>query len=448
MDESTAVNQSGLSQTGLIRGIKRWDLVAVAINGIIGAGIFGLPSKVFALIGPYSLLAFAACALVVLLIVLCFAEVGSRFSETGGPYLYARAAFGPVAGFQVGWLMWLARMTAFAANCNLLIEYSTYFWPGINLGWTRIVMITLIVASLTVINVGGVRNAALFSDVSTIAKLIPIALFIGVGFFFLNPPSFVPAAQPSLSNFSQSVLLLIYAFTGFEMAMIPAGEVRDPRRSVPFAVLVSLGVVAVVYILIQVVCIGTLPELAASKRPLADAGSHFLGVVGGSVITAGAIISILGNLTVLILAGARLPFAMAGQKELPEVFSRTHPKFRTPHVSIWLTGAVMLALTLSGTFIYGVTISTIARLLAYFLTCAGLPVLRRKFAEPPLFKAPLGVAVSMLALALIVWLLAHSTAIEARDAAIAVVIGLVIYAACKLKQRFSNNDRASESPAA
>ncbi|HEX9003607.1 MAG TPA: amino acid permease, partial [Blastocatellia bacterium] len=271
MDESTAVNQSGLSQTGLIRGIKRWDLVAVAINGIIGAGIFGLPSKVFALIGPYSLLAFAACALVVLLIVLCFAEVGSRFSETGGPYLYARAAFGPVAGFQVGWLMWLARMTAFAANCNLLIEYSTYFWPGINLGWTRIVMITLIVASLTVINVGGVRNAALFSDVSTIAKLIPIALFIGVGFFFLNPPSFVPAAQPSLSNFSQSVLLLIYAFTGFEMAMIPAGEVRDPRRSVPFAVLVSLGVVAVVYILIQVVCIGTLPELAASKRPLADA---------------------------------------------------------------------------------------------------------------------------------------------------------------------------------
>jgi APA family basic amino acid/polyamine antiporter len=432
MNEST---QAG--QTGLIRGIRRWDLVAVAINGILGAGIFGLPSKVFALIGPYSLLAFLACALVVLLIVLCFAEVGSRFSETGGPYLYARAAFGPVAGFEVGWLMWLARLTAVAANCNLLIEYAAYFWPGINSGWTRIVMITLILGTLTFINVVGVRNAALFSDVSTIAKLIPILLFIGAGFFFLNPQSFVPTAQPSLSDFSQSVLLLIYAFTGFEMAMIPAGEVRDPRRSIPFAILASLGVVAVIYVLIQVVCVGTLPELATSKRPLADAGSHFLGVIGGSVITAGAIISILGNLTVLILAAARLPFAMAGQNELPRIFAVTHPKFRTPHISILLTGTVMLALTLSGSFIYGVTISTIARLLAYFLTCAGLPILRRRETEPPEFKAPMGVPISMLALALIVWLLAHSTRREARDAAIAVVIGLIIYAAYKLKRHFS-----------
>src|SRR5215831_3041151 len=188
------------AHTGLIRGIRRWDLVAVAINGIIGAGIFGLPSNVFALIGPYSLIAFTACALVVALIVLCFAEVGSRFSETGGPYLYARAAFGPIAGFEAGWLMWLARLTSFAANCNLLIEYLGYFHPGIAAGWPRAVMIIVIAASLTAVNVVGVRNAALFSDVFTIGKLIPLALFIGAGLFFLDPGNFSPPPALAFSS--------------------------------------------------------------------------------------------------------------------------------------------------------------------------------------------------------------------------------------------------------
>src|SRR5574341_1023568 len=253
------MNQS--THTGLIRGIRRWDLVAVAINGIIGAGIFGLPSKVFALIGPYSLIAFVVCALVVALIVLCFAEVSSRFSETGGPYLYARAAFGSVVGFEVGWLVWLARLTAFAANCNLLIQYLGYFWPGMIAGWPRATMIIVLVVTLTVVNVIGVRDAALFSDVFSIGKLIPIVLFIVAGLFFLNPQNFSTTTPPALSDFSQSVLLLIYAFTGFEMALIPAGEARDPQRNAPFALLTSLAVVATVYILSQVVCIGTLPEL-------------------------------------------------------------------------------------------------------------------------------------------------------------------------------------------
>src|SRR5215470_11280203 len=214
-------------QKGLIRGIRRWDLVAVAINGTIGAGIFGLPSKVYGLIGPYSLIAFTVCAMVVALIVLCFAEVGSRFSETGGPYLYAREAFGPIAGFEVGWLMWLARVTSFAANCNLLIDYLGYFHTGIGGGWPRAVAIIAVVIALAAVNVVGVRNAALFSDVFTIGKLIPLALFIGAGLFFLDPGNFTQPARPALSSFSQSVLSLVYAFTGFEMAIIPAGETRD-----------------------------------------------------------------------------------------------------------------------------------------------------------------------------------------------------------------------------
>ena len=437
------------AQTGLVRGIRRWDLVAVAINGIIGAGIFGLPSQVYALLGTYSLIAFAACALVVALVVLCFAEVGSRFSETGGPYLYARVAFGPVVGFEVGWLMWLARVTAFAANCNLMIEYLGYFHPGITAGWPRAVMIIVTAASLTTVNVVGVRNAALFSDVFTVGKLIPLALFIIAGLFFLNPDNFSTPAQPALSSFSKSVLLLVYAFTGFEMAIIPAGETRDPQRNLPFALLTSLGLVVVVYIMIQAVCVGTLPELAASKRPLADASERFLGAIGASVITTGVVISIIGNLTVVILAGARLPFAMAGVRELPRIFAATHDRFRTPHVAIIVTGAVMLALALPGTFISSLTVSAIARLLAYIVTCAGLIALRRRDEREmrfkAQFKAPAGVAVSVAALGLCVWLLAHCKGREARDAAIATILGLLIYGAYRLARRRSDVEEVVQS---
>ncbi len=419
----------------LIRGIKRWDLVAVAINAVIGAGIFGLPSKVYALIGPYSLVAFVVCALIVTMIILCFAEVSSRFSDTGGPYLYAREAFGSIVGFEVGWLMWLARLTAFAANCNLLVIYLSYLWPAATTTWPRAIVITTIVVSLTIVNCIGVRDAAMLSNIFTLGKLIPITLFIAAGLFFLEPKSFIPTQQPGFHDFSQSVMLLVYAFTGFEIAMIPAGEARNPERNLPFAILTALGVVVLVYILIQVVCIGTLPELASSSRPLADAGSSILGKAGASLITAGAIISITGNLSVIILAGARLPFAMASRQELPRIFAAIHRRFHTPYLAILVTCAAMLTLTLSGTFIYAVTISTIARLLAYAATCVALIVLRQRSSQPPLFKAPAGVVVSTAALALILWLLSNSTWHEARDAGIAAVAGLIIYGVYRLRRR-------------
>jgi basic amino acid/polyamine antiporter, APA family len=437
------------TQKELIRGIRRWDLVALAINGTIGGGIIGLPSKAQALVGSYSVIAFIVCALVVGLIVLCFAEVGSRFSETGGPYLYAREAFGPVAGFEVGWLMWLARVTAFAANSNLLIDYMGYFHPGIGAGAPRAVALVAVVVALTAVNVAGVRNAALFSDVFTLGKLIPLALFIGAGLFFLDPGNFSPPPAPALSSFSKATLLLVYAFTGFEMAIIPAGETRDPQRNLPFAILTSLAVVTVVYILIQVVCVGTLPELAASNRPLADASERFLGVAGATVITAGVAISLIGNLVAVLLAAARLPFAMAGDHKLPRVFAATHGRFRTPHVAIIATAAVILALTLSGTFISVLTVSVIARLLAYIATCVALIVLRRRDEREmrfkAQFKAPAGVAASIAALGLSAWLLANCSATEAVNSAVAAAAGLLIYGAYKLVRRKSDAENVVQS---
>jgi amino acid transporter len=421
------------SNEGLVRGIRRWDLVAVTINGIIGAGIFGLPSKVYALIGSYSLIAFVVCALVVMLIILCFAEVGSRFDQTGGPYLYAQTAFGSAVAFEVGWLIWLARLTAFAANCNLMITYLSFFWAPANSGLTRALIIVAVVLILTALNILGVRQAAIASNIFTIGKLLPMLIFIAVGLFFINPHAFALGARPATGAFSQSVLLLLYAFTGFEMATIPAGEIRDPQKDLPRALLIAMAVIATTYILIQVVCIGTFPELAKSTKPLADAGSHFMGTAGGAIISAGAIISVAGNLNITVLSASRVPFAIAERGQLPSFLARVHQRFFTPHISIIITTVLMLVLTLKSSFVAALTISTIARLVAYAVTCAALPVLRKRTDAPVAhFKLRGGIVIAVAALILSAWLLANSTFTEAWQAAAAGALGLAIYFAYRL----------------
>jgi amino acid transporter len=417
-----------VSEEGLVRGIKRWDLVAIAINGIIGAGIFGLPSKVYALIGTYSLIAFAVCAIVVTMIILCFAEVSSRFDETGGPYLYAREAFGPVVAFEVGWLVWLARLTAFAANCNLLVSYLGFFWPDAPTTFWRPTIIVAVVCLLTAINIRGVREAAIVSNLFTVGKLVPMLIFVIAGLFFLSPNSYTFGAQPPVGAFSQSVLLLLYAFTGFEMAVIPAGEIRDPKHNLPRALMTAILVVAILYILIQVVCVGTLPELGTSQKPLADAANQFMGTAGAALISAGALVSISGNLNVLLLSGSRVPFAMAEQQQLPGLIARVHSRYFTPYVAVLFTAALMLILTLKSSFVSALTISAIARLVTYAVTCLALPVFRRRTDVPAAaFRLPGGTLISIISLALAVWLLSNSTGAEARAASIAAAVGLVIY---------------------
>lgn len=418
------------TQPGLIRGIRRWDLVALVVNSVIGAGIFGLPSTVFAKTGTYSLLAFVVCAAVVVLLVLCFAEVTSRFTSTGGPYLYAREVFSPVVAFQVGWLLWLTRLTAFAAIANLLVVYLAFFWPAAKTPEWRAAILTALVGGLTIVNIVGVRKSAVFSNVFTIGKLAPLLLFVVVGLFFIAPENFLSDPRPDYSDFSSAVLLLVYAFTGFEIPIIAAGEVHDPRRNFPFALLSGIGVVVVMYVLIQFVCIGTLPELADSERPLADAASRFLGAAGASIITVGALISMTGTLSATMLAGSRLPFAMAEQGQLPTWLTRTHARFHTPYVSLLLSSAVILAIALSGTFVHAATLSTIARLFTYAATCLALIILRRRSDRPAAFVVPGGIAVALASLALIVWLLSNVAWDKALYVAVAVAAGLVLCLLC------------------
>ena len=419
-----------MNESKLVRGISRWDLVAITINLIIGAGIFGLPSKVAALIGNYSLFAFIACGIIIAFIVLCFAEVSSRFEATGGMYLYAREAFGSVVGFEVGWLYWIVRITTFAANCNLLLSYLGFFYPTANQGSTRIVLILLVLTVITIVNFLGVRQSAIFTNIFTIGKIVPLTIFVAVGLFYIQPENFTfAAAAPDNSAFASAVLLLIYAFVGFEAAVIPAGEVRDPQRSVPFALLTALAVIVVLYIAIQIVSIGTLPGLAASERPLADAANNFLGVYGAAFITVGAIVSILGNLNGGFLPASRIPFAMAEQKELPRILSATHSKFQTPYVSLFLTSIVMLVFTVQSSFVSALTIATITRLLVYATTCASLPVFRRRSDVPQAaFIAPFGIVAAIFSLILTVWLLANvDYKKEGLTVLIVAAIGLVFY---------------------
>jgi APA family basic amino acid/polyamine antiporter len=416
------------SEEGLVRGIRRWDLVALVLNAIIGSGIFGLPGRVFKVAGSWSLLAYLVCAVAVVLMILCFAEVSSRFRTTGGPYLYAREAFGPALGFQMGWLLWLARFTAFSALCNAWLDYLAFFWKDANVGTTRTIMICIIVVIFTAINIRGVRNSTLFNDVFTIGKLLALLLFVGVGLFFINPQNFSFADAPQFSSFSTAVLMLVFAFSGFEMSVIPAGEASDPRRNAPFALLTGMAIVVVLYILIQIVSIGTFPGLADSARPLADAAVGFMGPVGGAVIAAGALVSVTGTLNTIVLVGPRLLFAMAEQKQLPSVFAATHPRYKTPYVAILVSSVVMLVLTLQGSFVTSLTISTVIRLITYAATCVALPVLRNKTDAPPAaFRAPAGIAAAIGAVLLCGWLVTSSTQRDQLLTLYAVGGGVVLY---------------------
>jgi amino acid transporter len=421
---------------GLLRALGRWDLLALVINGIVGAGIFGLPAKVDALLGVYGLGAILVCAAIMGLVILCFAEVASRFTQTGGPYVYAGAAFGPLPAFLTGSVLWIARVTGCCAICALLLQYLAYLGPAMNQGMGRVATATAIIGGLTIIHVQGIRRAALFGNLVTFAKLIPLLLFVGIGLFHIEWPRLQHASLPLNRSFAEAVLLLSFAFVGWESVVVAAGETQDPQRDLPRALIAGLLLVALLYGSIQLVCIGTLPDLAASERPLVDAGRNFLGASGALWLTLGAAVSMLGTLNGSMITISRLPYAMAAAGQLPRGLAVIHPRYRTPHVAVVCSGLLVLALTLSGQFVYLLTVSTIARLLVFAVTCAALPILRRKPDVPAArFVLPGGLLIPAAALALIAWLLASSSFAATRDVAIVTGIGALLYAVGRLRRR-------------
>jgi basic amino acid/polyamine antiporter, APA family len=420
----------------LVRALGRWDLVAFVINGILGAGIFGLPARVHALLGAWGVVAIVVCALMMGVIIACFAEVSSRFRDTGGPYLYAAAAFGPTVGFLVGWLLWLARITGICAVAGIMVDYAAYLAPSVATGAPRAALVVTVLTALSLLHVCGVKRAAIVNNVLTVLKLAPLLLLVGVGMFRLAPARFDFSVIPSNHDFSNGVLLLAFAFVGWEGALVAAGELRDPRRDMPFAIAIGLAMIALLYVAIQVVCVETLPSLATSTRPLAEAARATLGPAGATLIAVGAVISMLGTINGGVLTVSRLTFAMADAGQLPRGLAAVHPRYLTPVVSIALSAVVSIALTLSSTFVYLLTVSTISRLLIFAVCCAALPVLRKRDVElPALVRIPGGVVIPALALVLIAWLLSSSSWAATRDVAIAVAIGPILLALTTARRR-------------
>jgi basic amino acid/polyamine antiporter, APA family len=383
----------------LVRAIGRWSLVALMLNSVIGSGIFGQPTIVAGLVGAASPLAYLAAAAGMGVIMACFAEVASRFRQAGGPYLYARAAFGRLVGIEIAWLTWLVRLSGAAAGANLFVNYLSEFWPSASQAVPRLAVLTLLVGVLAAVNYCGVRAGARLSNFFTVAKLLPLLAFAGVGLFFIHPSYFQvrPAAGPG--RWLDATLVSIYAFGGFEGALIPMSESKNPGRDAPFALLTSLAVVAFLYILIQVVVVGVLPEAARTDRPLAEAARRFMGSSGSGFIALGALVSVYGYLSAMMLNVPRLTFALGEREDFPPVFAAVHPRFRTPHISILTFALLTWALAAAGSFRWNLILSALGRLFTYASTCAALLALRKKHPGEESFRLPAGPVFALLGFA-------------------------------------------------
>jgi len=365
----------------LLRELGVVGLALLVVNGMIGAGIFGLPAEAARLTGLWSPLVFVLCGLLIAPVKLAFAELSSYFGNTGGPMLYARTAFGPLVGFQTGWAFYVARATAFAANLNLLLSACAYFWDGADQGAARIGLLLALCGGLTWINVVGTRHAMRSVGVLTILKFLPLLLLVAWGSAELGTlAQALPAvALPPLSSLGAAVLLVLYAFVGFESALVPAGEARDPGRDMPRALLWSLAGVTLLYVLIQSVCVAVVPAIADTHRPLVDAAAILFGPIGAVVMTLGVIVSVGGNVAGAMFSTPRMTYALARDGQLPAPFAAVHPTFRTPTVSIAVFGALAAALAIAGSFAWLAAMSVLIRLLIYLTCIAATPRLRRQF---------------------------------------------------------------------
>jgi basic amino acid/polyamine antiporter, APA family len=363
--------------------------------------VFGLPSTVSGLVGRFSPLAVLLAGAGMGVIFGCFAEVASRFHQAGGPYLYARAAFGRGMGIQMAWMLFLGQVAAPAANANLFVIYVGEFWPHARDPLPRALILTALVGALAFINVRGVRAGTQVSNFFTGAKLLPLFAVIGLGLFMLHSHhagiSTGAPTKASTPQWLQALLLLVFAYGGFETALAPMGEARDPRRDAPFALFTALLVCTTLYALIQWVVVAVLPDAAHSVRPLADVARVAAGSLGAGLVAVGALISFYGYLSAKILAMPRVTFALAEQGDFPRAFAAIHPRFRTPYVSILVFAALVWGFALSGEFKWNVTLSAVARLLYYAVCCAALPVLRRKEPGNARFHLPAGSLLSVLA---------------------------------------------------
>lgn len=395
----------------LHRAIGKLGFGAMNINSVIGAGIFGLPAVVAAKAGYFSPWAFLLGGLLVITIVLSIARAASMFRTTGGIIVYAGHAFGPFVGFQTGWLSYLSRVAAMGANTNLLVTYASWFWAPLDDDPWRAIALTALIGSMTWLNVTGVKNSVTATYIFTVLKLVPLSLLVLFGLGEIDIGVLMRGAElPEFGKLGDIILVLLYAYVGFEGTVVNAGEGKSPRKDLPTALIHSIIFIGVFYFLIQTVTLFNLPDLATSEAALADTAFVLFGHMGAAVLIIGAVFSIGGNLFSSLLSAPRMTFALAHAGTLPHWFSAVHDKHRTPHHSIWFYGFFCLVLALSGSFIWLAIMSTLVRLLSYMVFIAALPILEKTTESyDGQFKIPGGMVIPVIAFALCIWLLAQAS---------------------------------------
>jgi basic amino acid/polyamine antiporter, APA family len=372
------------------------------VNTMIGASIFGLPALIAARLGKLSPVGFLVAFAGIAVIAACMAEVASQFQDTGGPYLYARAAFGRFLAIQNGWLTWLTRIAAVAGVANLFIIYLSEFIPGVTAPFARASTLTLLIGFLAVVNYRGVTGGKELSNFFTVTKVSLLAFFIlaGLAALAFHPHLRVtPASTHATSaDWFEAVLLMIYSYGGFEAALIASGEARNARKDIPVALFAAIAATTLLYIAVQYLVVHTIPDAGASAAPVVDSARRFLPRLGVQIVAAGTLVSAYGYLSANMLHTPRITFAMGERGDFPAFFGRIHPLFRTPHVSIVIFAVLLLAFSILGDFRWNAMLSSVARMFVYGSVAAALPVLRKKHPDAQGFRLPGGIAFAVLAL--------------------------------------------------
>ena len=419
---------TGAASPALARVVSRWQLVPLAVGDVIGSGVYLLPAAAAALLGPLSVAAVILAGATVALIVLCFAEASSRFDEPGGAYLYTREAFGPFAGFEVGWMTWLSRVATLASVANGFALATTFLWPAAASGLPRALLVAGPLVVFAAIHARGVRGGVGVSVTLVAVKLLPLFVFILGGLFAMEPARLRVDAAPPVQAFGEAALLLLFAYGGFESTSVAAGEFRNPQRDVPFALLVMIVTVTAIYGLVQLVATGTHPQLADSASPLAEAAARFLGGWGGVLLSLGAMISILGLQSNNTLNGPRYLYALARDGYGPAALARVHPRWRTPAIAIAFQTVVVVALAFTGSFVQLALLSVVARLATYAGTAAAVPRLRRLLPDDPrAVRLPGGSIIPRAALLLCIALAASMGAANLLAGALALLVGALLF---------------------
>jgi len=423
-------------ESGLVRALGVWGLAASVVNITIGGGIFRAPgaTEVTGRLGTAAPLAYIVCAIAMALVVMCFAEAGGRIATSGGPYAYVERAFGPLAGFAIGWMLWITGTIATAAVATIFADAVQRMAPALGSVPARAALIIAMFTVVTAINVRGVQFGARLNIASTVIKLLPLALLIVLGLANLVPANVAWTGAPAASDVTRASVFLIFIFAGIESALVPSGEVRDPARTVPRAVLFALVIVTVVYILIQVAAQGVLgPSLAGNSAPLADLATALMGPAGGVMLGAAVVLSTFGYLCGMILAIPRALFAFARDGVLPAGLAAVHPVYRTPWVAIITQAVLSMVLAVSSGFEPLVILANVSVLIVYLGVAVAAWQLRRKGivdeGAAGAKNIPGSAIAAPLAVVVIIVLLTSVTANEWMASGVTVLIGVVLYLA-------------------